>query len=133
MKSHKNLVRITLGAAAIILTSAGAANAQLSDPVTFTTTFPFVAGGKTMPPGRYTATPMTSDPSILQISNGRTGVMMLTENDRPKVQPRQDEVTFVKRGDTYVLQEIWDAALSVGVEPAGAHVVQHAARHAKAK
>ena len=133
MKSKKSLIRITLGAAAIILTSAGAANAQLTDPVTFTTTFSFVAGGKTMPPGRYTARPMTSDPSILEISNGRRGVLMLTENDQPRVQPRQDEVTFVKRGDTYVLQEIWDAASSAGVEPAGAHIVQHAARHAKAK
>ncbi|HEY7500941.1 MAG TPA: hypothetical protein VH740_20635 [Vicinamibacterales bacterium] len=56
--------------------------------------------------------------------------MVLTENDQPKVQPRQDEVTFAKRGDTYVLQEIWDSALSVGVEPTS--MAAHGAKaHAK--
>lgn len=132
MTSNSKLVRTALIVTGIVLTSAGAANAQLADVVKFTTTFPFVVGGKTLPAGAYTATPIPADPMVLQISNGHTAALMLTENDLPKVHPRHDEVTFVKRGDAYVLSEIWDAATSMGVEPVDAHI-RHAVRGAKNK
>jgi hypothetical protein len=32
------------------------------------------------------------------------------------VQPKHDEVTFIKRGDTYILRDIWDSGTISGVE-----------------
>jgi hypothetical protein len=128
MKSN-TLIPTVLIAAGILFASAGVANAQLANPIEFTTTFPFTVSGKTMPAGRYTASPLPMDPAILQISNGRSAVMLLTENDVPTVHPRRDEVTFVKRGDSYVLSEIWDSASGTGVEA----VPQHAKTRSKGK
>src|SRR5262245_16543533 len=111
---RKNAVRTTLVAAVMLVATAGAANAQLPETMKFTTTFPFEAGGTMLPAGSYTATPLPADPMIVEVSNGRNAALLLTEGDTPKVRPKQDGVTFLKRGDTYVLSEIWDAASGMG-------------------
>jgi hypothetical protein len=110
------------------IAGADSANAQLTKTMKFTTTFPFVVSGRTMPAGAYTATPLEGDESVLRISNGSSSVLLMTESDAPRTAPRHDEVTFVKRDDTYVLKDIWDASTSSGVEsiPVQAH---HAAHH----
>ena len=74
--------------AGLVLASAGAANAQLVSTMKFTTSFPFMVGNKSMPAGAYTVTPMESDHSLMEISNGHTSVLLLTEKDIPKVAPR---------------------------------------------
>jgi hypothetical protein len=131
MKSMKSLFRSALVAAGLVLASAGAANAQLVSTMKFTTTFPFMVGDRSMPAGAYTVTPMESDRSLMEITNGHTSVLLLTEKDSPKVEPRQDEVIFTRRGDTYVLREIWDASSSIGAEAIQFHAAHTS--HAKTR
>jgi hypothetical protein len=121
---------IALAAAAFVLISAGAANAQLPETMRFKTTFPFMVGSTTLPAGAYTITPLPQDNALLQISNGHTSVLLMTENDAHRGSSRQDEVTFTRRGDTYVLKDIWDAASGSGVESLPTHA-ERAASHAK--
>jgi len=121
MESMKTIVRSALVATGLVIASAGAANAQLVNTMKFTTTFPFMVGHTSLPAGAYTVTPLEGDHSVMEISNGHTSVLMATESDSPKVAPRQDAVTFVKRGDTYLLREIWDASTSTGAEAIPSH------------
>lgn len=117
MKTSNRFAAIALTAGALVMTCAGAANAQLPENMKFTTTFPFMVGSTTLPAGAYTVRPLPQDNALLEISNGRNTVLVLTENDSPKAQPRQDEVIFVKHDDNYVLKNIWDSATRSGVEP----------------
>ena len=129
MMTINRMTRTALAAGALVLISSGAANAQLPDNMKFTTTFPFMVGKQQLPAGAYTVTPLPQDNALLRISNGHDSVLVLTENDSPRTRPKQDEVTFVKRGDSYVLRDIWDSGTSSGVEllPPSNH-----AHHAKA-
>jgi hypothetical protein len=126
----KTFARSAMIAASLLVVSAGGASAQIPNRMKFTTTFPFMVGHKTMPAGSYTITPLETDHSLVEISNGRTSALILTEPDSPKVPPRQDEVTFAKEGNTYVLREVWDAASATGAETpeARARNVEHRAR-----
>jgi hypothetical protein len=128
MGNMKRHVLSALVAAGFVLASAGAANAQLVTTMKFTTNFPFMVGSRSMPAGAYTVTPMEGDHSLMEITNGHTSALLMTEKDTPKVEPRQDEVIFTRRGDTYVLQEIWDASSSIGAEAIQVH-----AGHAKTR
>jgi hypothetical protein len=133
MKTTHGFTRIAIAAAAgaLVLTCAGAANAQLPDNMKFTTTFPFTVGRTQLPAGSYEVRPLPQDNALLRISNGHDSVLVMTENDSPRVRPRQDEVTFVKRGDTYVLKDIWDSGVDSGVEMLPL-TAPHAPHHAKA-
>jgi hypothetical protein len=130
MKTTRSFTAIAAGAR--VLTCAGAANAQLPDNMKFTTTFPFTVGTTQLPAGSYEVTPLPQDNALLRISNGHDSVLVMTENDSPRVHPGQDEVTFLKRGDTYVLKDIWDAGVGSGVEMLPVHA-DHAAHHKAAK
>jgi hypothetical protein len=124
-----NRITRTALAAGALLISSSAANAQLPDNMTFTTAFPFMVGKQQLPAGAYTVTPLPQDNALLRISNGHDSVLVLTENESPRTPPKQDEVTFVKRGDTYVLKDIWDSGVGSGVEMlpvAGSHAGHHA-------
>ena len=126
----KTFARSAMIAASLLVVSASGASAQIPTTLKFTTTFPFMVGHKTMPAGSYTITPLEIDHSLVEISNGHRTALILTEPDSPKVPPRQDEVTFAKQGDTYVLREIWDAASATGAETPEARTrnVEHTAR-----
>jgi hypothetical protein len=124
MKRHVLSVLVATG---LVLASAGAANAQLVTTMKFRTNFPFMVGSRSMPAGAYTVRPMEGDHSLMEITNGHSSVFMLTEKDIPKVEPQQDEVIFTRRGDTYVLKEIWDASSSMGAEAIPVHA-PHAAK-----
>ena len=126
----KTFTRSAMIAASLLVVSAGGASAQVPTTMKFTTTFPFRVGHKTMPAGSYTITPLEIDHALMEVSNGRTSALILTEPESPKTPPRQDEVTFAKQGDIYVLREIWDASSATGAETPDAHarVVEHRAR-----
>ena len=115
----------------MLMATAGSADAQITNAMKFTTTFPFMVGRQSMPAGAYTITPLEIDNSLMQLTNGHTTVLLLTERDRPKAAPRQDEVIFAKRGDTYVLREIWDASTLTGAETIEFHS-PHSSHHEKA-
>ena len=59
-------------------------------------------------------------------------MLLLTERDTPATAPRQDEVIFAKRGDNYVLREVWDASTSTGAEAIEPHAA-HTSHNAKAR
>jgi hypothetical protein len=115
------LFRSALVAAGLVIASAGTASAQLTTTMKFTTTFPFMVGQRTMPAGAYTVTPLEADHALLELRSGRTAVLMLTEKDTPAAGPRQDEVIFSRKGDTYVLREVWDASTATGAEAIDLH------------
>ena len=133
MKTTRSFTTTAIAAGALVLTCASAANAQLPDNMKFTTTFPFTVGTTQLPAGSYEVTPLPQDNALLRISNGHDSVLVMTENDSPRVRPGQDEVTFLKRGDTYVLKDIWDAGVGSGVEmlPIHADRTPHHARTAR--
>jgi len=131
MKTTRSVTRTAIVAGALLFTCAGAANAQLPDNMKFTTSFPFTVGTRQLPAGSYEVTPLPQDNALLRISNGHDSVLVMTENDSPRVKPRQDEVTFTRRGDTYVLKDIWDAGVGSGVEMLPIHA-DRAPHHAKA-
>jgi hypothetical protein len=131
MKKMNRFAGIAFAAGMLVMTCAGAANAQLPENMKFKTTFPFMVGSTTLPAGAYTVRPLPQDNALLEISNGHTSVLLMTENESPKVQPGQDEVTFVKQGDTYVLKDIWDASTRSGVESIPTHA-DHVTHHEKA-
>ena len=121
----KILFRSALVAAGLVLVTAGAANAQLTTTMKFTTSFPFMVGHRSMPAGVYTVTPMENDHSLLELRSGHASVLFLTEKDSPRAAaPRQDEVIFDKQGDTYVLREVWDAATATGAEALEPHTAR---------
>jgi hypothetical protein len=110
----KIATRFVLAAALLAAGSAGTANAQVLDKMTFKTDFPFVAGNTTLPAGTYTLTPADDDPSVVEVSNGKASVLLETEGERPSRPPAKSEVSFNKYGDTYVLHEIFDADSQTG-------------------
>ena len=77
-----------------------------------------------MPAGSYTVTPLESDHALMELSNGHTAVLMLTERDSPEGLAAAGRSDFAKHGDTYVLREVWDASAATGaeaIEPHAAH------------
>jgi hypothetical protein len=121
----RNLFRSALVAVGLVIASAGAAHAQISTPIKFTTSFPFMVGHTSMPAGSYTLSPVEIDGSMMELSDGRHSVFVMTEKDAPKVAPRQDEVTFAKIGNTYTLREVWDASALTGAEAVAPHAERH--------
>ena len=121
--------RLVLAAAVLVTATAGSANAQVTDRITFRTNFAFVAGNTTLPAGSYTVTPMDDDPSVLELSNGKVSVLLDTQADQPARTPSKTEVTFNKYGNTYVMHEIVDPAAQGGAVILPSHAEK---RHQKA-
>ena len=95
------------------------ADAQMIEPLRFTTTFAFTAGGTTFPAGTYTVRPTEADPTVLEITNvngSQTKIFTVEPAGSRPDQKIDDEVVFKKQGDQYTLSEIWDGAEQVGVE-----------------
>ena len=121
--------RLVVAAAVLVIATAASANAQVTDRITFTTNFAFVAGNTTLPAGSYTVTPMDDDPSVLELSNGKVSVLLDTQADQPARTPSKTEVTFNKYGNTYVMHEIVDPAAQGGAVILPSHAEK---RHQKA-
>ena len=98
------------------------ASAQVFQEVTFTTSFPFTVGHKTLPAGSYTVRPAyEGDGSLLEIRGRNDSAMFVGQNaGKPRVDPNEDAVVFDRTGDHYVLAEIWD-----GSDREGADLIPH--------
>jgi hypothetical protein len=113
----KSVVRAALTVASIILVGAATAHAQLSEPLTFTTTFSFTAGNTVFPAGHYTVQSVADDPLAVELSDGRVGAFLeLDAAPLTKSEPVKDEVVFNRYGQNYVLSEIWDAETMSGLQ-----------------
>jgi hypothetical protein len=94
--------------------------AQITNPVSFTTNFPFYAGTMKMPAGTYTVAPSGMDSSFLEIkdkSGSHTGFLdYSTTQTRANTEHGKTSVTFNRYGTTEFLNQIWAAGQVNGVQ-----------------
>jgi hypothetical protein len=115
----KTLVRSLVVAGGLaVLAGAVPASAQVLEEVTFTTSFPFTVGQKTLPAGTYSVRPAyEGDGALLEIRGRHDTAIFLGQNaGTPRGNPSQDTVIFDRTGDHYVLSEIWDGADQEGTD-----------------
>jgi hypothetical protein len=108
------------------------ANAQMVEPLRFTTTFAFTAGGASFPAGTYTIRPMEFDSTVLEIAsvNGKQTKLFAVEPAGSRINEKiDDHIVFKKQGDQYTLSQIWDGAEQVGVEAMPASAESHHRHH----
>jgi hypothetical protein len=113
----KSLVR-SIGIAGGILVLAGVQNAsaQITDPVEFTTAFPFTVGYATVPAGSYTIRPDSDDPAIFELTGAHGSVLFQAQNTEARETPAKTEIVFKRYGDGYVLKDIWLEGSTSGAE-----------------
>jgi hypothetical protein len=110
----RTLFRTALLLTGIVLLFPTLASAQVTESLRFSAAFPFRAGHSTLPAGTYTVTPMSTAPSVVEVSNGRDFALMETDPAATPLDPtvshgRTPAITFFeqKHGPN-VLAQIWD-------------------------
>jgi hypothetical protein len=116
--------------AAVMLTLVGVdtARAQIIGSVEFTTAFPFTVGNASVPAGSYTITPDSDNPSIFELTGGRTAVLFEADPAQANNTPSKTEVVFKRFGEGYVLKSIWMEGDKGGSETRVAEGEKHMAR-----
>lgn len=102
----KQISRALLGLAAA-LALAVAANAQILGAVSVNVPFDFVAGGKQLPAGRYTARRVRSDSEsslLIRSEDGRATAIVLTRQGEGD--PARAAFVFRQHGESYFLAEV---------------------------
>lgn len=123
MKSSFRLIMLAAGI--VLLAGVRDASAQIENRLDFTTSFAFTAGNTTVPAGSYTIAPIEEDPSVLELKDGRTSVLIETQSATPAEVPSKDEIVFQRYGDQYVLTNIWTEGSGTG------YVMEPSAREAQ--
>jgi hypothetical protein len=116
----KGLIYTALAVTGLIgVVAVSTAHAQLDERLRFTTSFPFTVGDTHFPAGSYLVGPAAdTNDGVLRISNGRQAAFMVVIPDgTPRDEPKDNELTFERLGDGYVLTQIWDANEQSAVEP----------------
>ena len=100
-----------------VLTSVSA-HAQAGKQFTVTIPFNFYVAGKTLPAGQYHVGRSTEDSVglVLQGTDGRTGVFVLTRGIQTAEVQQQSRLVFRRYGDQYFLGEVWISARRNGRE-----------------
>jgi hypothetical protein len=125
----KSLVR-SMGLAGGILVLAGVQNAsaQVTDPVEFTTSFPFTVGYGTMPAGSYTIRPDDDNQEIFELTGAQGSVLFQAMNTEAGQTPSKTEVVFKRYGDGYVLKDVWLEGSDIGLEAVAVEGEKHLAK-----
>lgn len=102
----------------LIVLFAFSAAGQITNPITFETTFPFYAGNAKMPAGSYRVSPTDISGSLLLIedSDGSHSAFVEftpTQSDNPH---QQSDVTFKKYGKVDFLDRLWIQGQTTGAE-----------------
>ena len=105
------------------------ASAQITEPVEFTTAFPFTVGHATVPAGSYTIKPNDDSPDYLELTGGRTAVFFQTQVTQAADTPSKTEVVFKRDGNGYVLKDIWLEGSHAGAETMSAEGERHVAKN----
>lgn len=117
----KYSLKVAVGALVLAIGSALPAMAQITDGLTFTTSFPFYAGNLEMPAGSYKITQFDMDSSELRIQsmNGKQSAFLDIFPTRSEQPHETSDVTFHKYADVDYLNRIWVAGQRYGmkVEP----------------
>jgi hypothetical protein len=133
-KEMKSFVRsMSVAAGLLLLAGVQQASAQISDPIEFTTAFPFTVGSANVPAGTYTVRPDDDDPKILMLQGPHVAVLFLTDNIEARQLPSKSEVVFKRYGDGYVLKDIWLEGSNTGAEATMAEAERHAVKRGDVK
>ena len=126
----RSLLR-SVGIAAGMLVLAGVQNAsaQITDPVEFTTSFPFTVGYATVPAGSYTIRPDDDNPAVFELTGEHGSVFFETNGAQSRETPSKTEVVFKRYGGDYVLKDIWVEGSDTGAETTTVEAERHAAKH----
>jgi hypothetical protein len=132
-ETMRSLVR-SIGIAGGILMLAGVQNAsaQITDPVEFTTSFPFTVGYATVPAGSYTIRPDDDNLEVFELTGAHGSVLFQTLNTQADRTPSKTEVVFKRYGDGYVLKDVWLEGSNIGVETVAAEGERHLAKRGSA-
>lgn len=107
----------------VAVVGVGHAQAQITDPIDFTTPFAFSVDGHQMPAGRYEIRPVNEQSTVMELNNrqARRGMFFEVESleHRSGAPADQSVVTFLHEGSTYVLRDVWVAGESIGAEAVG--------------
>jgi hypothetical protein len=122
----KRLIQTILATGAVVLIAgASSANAQVTESIKFSTTFPFTVGNKTFQPGNYTVRPLEGQMDVMEISNGHSATYFAVNPANPPAAKAKDQVVFTRHGDGYALTTIWDSADLSGVTAIPAKPASH--------
>jgi hypothetical protein len=120
----KYSLKVAVGAVVLAIGSVLPAMAQITDGLTFTTSFPFYAGNVQMPAGSYKVTRLEMGSNELQIQsmNGKQTAFLDIFPTRSEQPHKTSDVTFHKYAEVDYLDRIWVAGQRYGmkVEPTNA-------------
>ena len=121
----KHRVFVTIAALVVALAAGGAI--AYAQTMTADISFPFVAGGKDMPAGKYTIEQLAAGPIVLKGATGTSGILpVITTLGRHDLD-RDPEFVFDKVGGKLVLSEVWfpgkDGMLLVATKGPHEHAV----------
>jgi hypothetical protein len=126
-----SVARIMVFTAVATVGGATLANAQVVDPVEFTTAFPFSVGNTRLPAGRYEIRRDEDDPALYRIEgrDNRVGTFFAVEPASLPKTPKKTEVVFKRYGEGYVLKSVWEAGDADGFQTALAEPERHHVKH----
>ncbi len=110
---------LALACASVIMLTATAAQAQLTDALKANIPFRFTAGMATLPPGNYTIRVLDiEDPNELTIAkdDGSLEILVSTVSAQAKQPVKGAELVFTKVGDRDFLSEVWPDETGVGYQ-----------------
>jgi hypothetical protein len=121
----------SIGMAGGILVLAGIQNAsaQITNPIEFTTAFPFTVGNSTMPAGAYTIRPDGDNPAILELTGKHGSVLFQTDSAQSDRPAAKTEVVFKRYGNEYLLKNVWLEGSTYGAETLAQEGERHVAKH----
>lgn len=119
--------KVMLFTAVATVSGAGLAHAQVTDPVEFTTSFPFTVGNTTMPAGSYEIRRDTDNGAVYRIQSNKKHIGTLFEVEGTSVTspPKQTEVIFKRYGNGYVLKSVWEVGSTEGIETVKMEAERH--------
>jgi hypothetical protein len=124
--------RVMLFTAAATMSGAALAHAQVTDPIEFTTSFPFTVGNTSMPAGSYEIRRDTDNGAVNRIESTKQhqhmGTLFEVEPTTMTKAPAKSEVIFKHYGQGYVLKSVWEEGSNEGVATAMVEAERH---HAK--
>lgn len=115
--------RVMVFAVAATLSSVAVAHAQWTEPVEFTTSFPFSVGHTKLPAGRYELRRDEDDPALYLIKSRdqrQAATFFAVEPATLRKAPDKSEIVFLNDGEGYVLEAVWDEGSTNGVESVSA-------------
>ena len=97
-----------LGSASTALAQGAVSSGASIQPYVIETTFPFQAGGRILPAGKYVIEQPASDRLIVRSADGLAAdVVILTRLAQPTPPLTDARVTFDRLNDMYYASEIW--------------------------